>query len=88
MTIYYDMNKAILFIPCLGSSTYSTPGPAFQSQSTLQVDVFMLGALWRNAGNGGGGIPRIVSGGGTRSEHSVHEVLRYIHKSTPLAISL
>ena len=74
-------------VPCLGSSTYSTPGPAVQSQRTLQVDVLLTtGARCRKAGRGGGGIPNIVSGGGPMSEHSTHDVLKYINRSTPLAI--
>jgi len=74
-------------VPCLGSSTYSTPGPAVQSQRTLQVDVLLtMGARCRKAGRGGGGMPSIVSGGGPMSKHSTHDVLKYINRSTPLAI--
>ena len=53
----------------------------------LQVDVLLtMGARCRKAGRGGGGMPSIVSGGGPMSEHSTHDVLKYINRSTPLAI--
>lgn len=81
------MNLSCLLVPCLGSSTYSTPGPAVQSQRTLQVEMLsMAGARCRKAGRGGGGMPRIVSGGGPMSEHSTHDVFKYINRSTPLAM--
>jgi hypothetical protein len=48
----------------------------------------MMGARCRKAGRGGGGMPSIVSGGGPMSEHSTHDVLKYINRSTPLAMLL
>jgi hypothetical protein len=48
--------------------------------------LLIAGARCRKAGRGGGGMPRIVSGGGPISEHSTHDVLKYINRSTPLAM--